>query len=825
MSDLFSPMPLPDRPVLQTADIAAREAAAKQKEIDTRMRERLETGRVQSLHELGVAKETYQLGLQELERDYRREIATKPTRSYARGTSSRARTSYQNIQQNNDRVIVNQEGLRLSTQELSFKVDMRRAANDFIAGFRDSGMTTDEGHEAWGQIVVGLTDNLLFDTNPFVSSLNTTAQKKANTIIGNRTEWVTDQLYREEMKRNERTSEQTARLSFNSALASFVTEWDTEKDGAHGLSSPLQELEEWQFFSELNDDASGEGYIDSYRKLNSYLHREAEDAITRRLGAGAIAETSARMTVGVGRDDSSFTDYVTASMEVLESSELYQSLQTGENEALFGDISVDRIRGDMLSELGTVKANFEEEQKALKEQIDNEWFNGQLQQADQSQLYARMIRAGFTSTQALNRTMTLAEIQGNTGWNTISIMQAESQAEADTRKTWFSNALMQEIESNPGLFGDKQDLQKGLTDLHLQGLIDDPADLKWRKFYDDGMADKKAEFAYLYKRVSNFTNGLEHHFRKKNANLSDPVSLVYKEGIIDRDDADTINAFLKERLDKMIFEPGADGKFLSADGLEDWLKTQFIAYGNQFQWKSGGIGQKRTMPEELKGLVQFRGGEIPELQFQSVVALPGAEQGAAALFLDQKYEGIEGGDEARREFLGMDRGQQLQRAANEIGLRSYPGLYEADEAARTHNLGLLNQMKYEGAIASFRLEGTQAYIQWANNGAYVMRSLDGRGADFDWEYNRNNEMRWADLEYELEQSINAPGFHLTTYYQHPENGDVHEIALAPVTTCVSAANKQCVALAEYSDRINEGSVSIATFPPENTPWALDRSRP
>ena len=43
MSDLFAPMNLPSRPVQQTADIAEREAANRNREIDTRMRERIGT--------------------------------------------------------------------------------------------------------------------------------------------------------------------------------------------------------------------------------------------------------------------------------------------------------------------------------------------------------------------------------------------------------------------------------------------------------------------------------------------------------------------------------------------------------------------------------------------------------------------------------------------------------------------------------------------------------------------------------------------------------------------------------------------------------------
>ena len=58
MSDLFAPMPLPDRPVQQTADIAEREAAAQNREIDTRMRERLETGRQKMIYEFEVVKQT-----------------------------------------------------------------------------------------------------------------------------------------------------------------------------------------------------------------------------------------------------------------------------------------------------------------------------------------------------------------------------------------------------------------------------------------------------------------------------------------------------------------------------------------------------------------------------------------------------------------------------------------------------------------------------------------------------------------------------------------------------------------------------------------------
>ena len=226
MSDLFAPMPLPDRPVQQTADIAERDAANKQKEIDTRMRERLETSRLQSIHEIGVAREGYQTSLKKLEWDYRKSVTQSPS-SFARETRRAATAKYQKSRGlSDDRAEYVAENARLHAQHAGFEVGLEELKHRAIAMQRENRWSVNQTME-WVEPLVherimglsftGNNANLSGVNNEFTEKL----WKESSSVMS----WIIKEAYETSNGIQATATVERAKKTFGEATAQLTSEY------------------------------------------------------------------------------------------------------------------------------------------------------------------------------------------------------------------------------------------------------------------------------------------------------------------------------------------------------------------------------------------------------------------------------------------------------------------------------------------------------------------------------------------------------------------------------------------------------------------------
>ena len=843
MSDLFGPMPLPDRPVLQTADIAAREAAAKQKEIDTRMRERMETSRLQTIHEIGVSKEEYSLSLQELERDYRKDLIeqqSRPSSSYARGTSSRGRTSYQRTQQNNSGLVVNQEKLRLSSQWMRFGTDLRQAANEFVLQWRESDMDMEQGMDAWQNLVVGHVDNLYFNPDQFVSSLNTNAQVEINKLVNARTNWISDQGFKLLGDKQLEQAEADYWESSTSSMAHFTMSVDTKEK--LGIDMRLEDIPSFVELIDYQDHMVEQKFVDPWMNPNSRIHGEIQDAVKGRIVSAALEEAKALVPLldrpgefAVDDDGDPFTtEHLNLRVtSLIEESELWESLQNGPYSQHFGDISIEEISDALGGKMKTLQEQYKKEQDAASDQWHESYLAGEKQDLAGDEVYSQCMNVGGSNTFCWNLGKKHSTEQGSEAWlSNAAIKQAYEEQQLKDQAA-YENSLERILEEDPFVYGTQADTMRPLGDMQSRGLIANANAPKWLDNFDTGMSAEITKHGKALASIDTWGNLLRQEFQGTGASkqrMSDAVIPRYQSGaaVGHRSmSTDELKAQVRSELKERIRNPGEEGALTEAGGLE------FARQRMQFYTKH----MRRRMGQPGKDARARVAGPVRRIEVRPYQPIAGRPTAHAGLLMQSAYT-PEVDEAFVTSWLDMDTTSKHLAAVNAIDLPGYSGNFMDDLHAEQAMTTTLDQIQSDGLINAWELdlESRSLSVQLTDHGAWITRNLDYGEPGFRLTDVRNTGRDIAELSEVVGHSMGFGRAHLTIVTEHPRDGSIHESPSVALTTLERKCDEMTRHLSQCAGDILNGTwqptagqglpkhnydSSIPSFPPQTSRFALE----
>ena len=372
MSDLFAPMPLPDRPVQQTADIAERDAANKQKEIDTRMRERLETSRLQSIHEVGVARQGYQTSLKRLEQDYRKSITQSPS-SFARETRRAATAKYQKSRGlSDDRAEYVVENNRLHAQHAGFEVGLEELKHRAVAMQRENRWSVNQTME-WlePQVHDRIMGMAFTGNNAKLSGVNTEFTEKLWKTSSAVMSWVVKESYETSAGLQTQDVTKAAQQHFG-ALALRLTDEYIPGDTlglnvSYGEDPEFQNLERSMRENFPSLDKAKFNWLDegsdAWKQMGRAWQQRAVNGLVREVTTLLASDTERFNEDGTITKPSHPSEYAKHAMAILLDSKLYQSVD------MVWDLSEKEVRADLdrrltlevadhNTALGTLKAEF-----------------------------------------------------------------------------------------------------------------------------------------------------------------------------------------------------------------------------------------------------------------------------------------------------------------------------------------------------------------------------------------------------------------------------------------------------------------------------------
>ncbi len=182
MSDPFAPTPLPPRPVYQEADIAERQAAAANREIDTRLRESTETGRRKMERGLEVARRDYAERREEIRMDYDRAL-NSPIAQFVSSIPQMALQIYEGIKAQNAQESWNLESGRLQAQSMDAHMALWMLERDTLAKVQTGELDEEDYLEMFYGGAMDIANSMSYSDDSRLAELNGKAQLQVKGFI------------------------------------------------------------------------------------------------------------------------------------------------------------------------------------------------------------------------------------------------------------------------------------------------------------------------------------------------------------------------------------------------------------------------------------------------------------------------------------------------------------------------------------------------------------------------------------------------------------------------------------------------------------------
>ena len=753
MSDLFAPMPLPDRPVQRLADIAEREAANRQREIDTRLQESLETSRLQTMHEIGEAKEQYRTTLEELQQDYRRKALSQPTRTYSRGSSSRGRSYSQASSASNDRVAYNLENARLSGQFNKGKLQLRILADSFARTWQDEGWDDEKGWDNWQTAIEPVIDAMIYSQDERWSSVNTSYQIKMNDYLFKMEERI--HKFREESK-----TSQKAHALQKQASETFleVTNWyamQSPPGDAMGLGMSYDKTPSWDIVEEVFTQESslvGEG---SLLKRNSEPWRMVRNSHIERLSRGAILETTASIEAAKFNQEMhgwSLDDHMQGGLAKAMSSPYYDSVDPWEIDE--GD-----VEENFRSKMAKVVHDNEMENKAG---IANFWGNdleGNHRDMRPREFQQVLMSWGMPAERAWKMAQDHSKRQQDEYWQNFDAIKKEAEELKAEQVAQFSSNLGEALRTNPEWLDNIDDSRVELQRLEAVGFLEPGGSEYFERYLKPGNVailnlhdPSRAVIKDFLKALAQDESTERRGGFLKMASETEAVTSV-----------SSLGSSLYRELDRKILE-GEDGDRLTPDAMVEQTKRTVRHLADR-------IDLKRNTREIITGISISPGGEAQPMTAYAIQPLPGAE----AIFSRSVLDLAEVDEEGLAEYDAMDPERRSVWAINQIPLDSYKGTAD-DDAVHAQNEATLREYRLAGSIRGYVLdmEKGEVLIQLADNGEWHFRQLDSREAVEAQTDLSNALFKGVDVEEGLFEGLNSGSVGLTHEVPNALTGTVFE---------------------------------------------------
>ena len=797
MSDLFSPMQLPKRPVLQTADIAEREAANKQREIDTRMRERMATASLQTRADLAEIKEETQKALQTIEQDYRKKAMQQSSRSFASSSGARARSSYQSVQRSNQPSLYNQEAVRLSFQKVRQDLEGRIGVNPLLRDAEENEWGIAEFADGLQGLWEGIASRAVYSQHPDVATATRNAQISLNNIMLDHSERGIIAL----------DKKATALRGYNMAhekyqLADIAGDEFVDHiagDNPLGILKPIDQDEGWQILQPSLLDLgriTGEHINDR----NSDMWHKTRNLIMRRMHSRTDQEVRGRLI-----NDLSLPTYErkTASQHLadvetqLSSSPFWDSVAPEDK----WDIELGDLHAGNVSRLSTI---IEEETVALEEKNDAftiEYAAGGFRDTAPRALSMILIHElGWTASKAHTFVTRHAKNIGDQpfllGGSATEVAFAAEQAEDQNRRI---SLLRKQLTNHPEMMAGERQIRMTLARLESIGDLPTGAtESLMGKYFNTANASLLAMYAGVRDRFDDFVDIL----------ATDKGTNTWGTGLFptmkDNQDGMSLSSLenvLNEELDEMVLNP-AGGERLDQNGMDEFFRRRVLSL-------AGTMKLTRRTRSRLSGITMIPGGEAQPLTAWRLSGVQDADQAFGGSIM-------ESGD---FDLDAIDRYQALSpemrpvEAVNSIRLGGYTGDPVQDSDKHSQMQSTLLSLRQTGQIHSFRLdpEEREAHIRLSPLGPVYHRDLDAGGIVEKTEEIRTKSRDMTDIVFEQENIVRNTGAGLTAIVDHPETGQPMELSTAAVTTPTNGALallKPLVSLAEKvatlgADKIDE----------------------
>ena len=779
MSDLFGPMPLPDRPVPQFADIAEREAIAKQKEIDTRMRERLETSRVQSIHEIGVAKEEYRTTLQQLEQDFKKEaMRARSIKSYASGISSRSkRVSLASSRGTEDdrRNEVSREKVRLAIQYHGLEIDLAKMLRELPREAMENGWNKAQLADAAQERASQRLGTQVFSQDSYFATQNEKYMLKTIEAVSDWTIAVTKDF-------NERKD--------NSDIA---TNWRNNKENIRtklfyigradqdeiSFDTNIHELSDWKDLKKLAGDPEVAHLWSPLAKREDDLLKgsavggDVQRALVNVVG-GLVSVQAMTAITGVRGDltrtfaHMSDQDHVEQAIANALASPLYESIEEYfENDAQFQK----QLRGDLTGRMAKALQNQEMHDKRNLLQLYIDDTKGLNDGMDVETRIYTLLSFGVPFEEAIKEGQKWGVKQEEKTLEMNEAISAELEAKREENRAEYVSSLRTAIQNHPELFPNSEDTRLALLRMEGQTGPLRPGDGEelFNKYIAGAEKDLLAMYPGLDGQVNDFVDQINADENTKD-NQGLPVFLDKERGMT----ADQFGEDTVEWYQDLILNP-QDGKRPTLEAVQELLDRRLNVFASRLELK------KKTQTN-LGVMTRSPGGEArgTGMAFR-IQPLAGAREVHSDRLLTQ----LDVSEEVRDQFESLPLEERGRFAVRQIQFdRGFDGTETDDEVEIEVRSRLAHLQQNGGPVRRYSVDraGRTAYVQLVHNGETHAILLDDAEAGKTLEDLGNLMIEARVTLEETSQALLAHGASLFYVHTDPSTGEVseHKTALVDV---------------------------------------------
>ena len=747
MSALFAPTPLPPRPVYQEADIAEKAASAANREIDTRLRESVETGRRKMERGFEVARRDYAEAREENRMDYERAL-NSPIAQFVSNIPQMALQIYDGIREKNAKEAWNLEQGRLQSQSMDAHMALWMLERDTLAKAQTEDLSDDEFLEMFYGGAMDIANSLSYSDVANLAELNVAAQLQVKEyILGQAQSFLTkfDAIRKtQQMQAQDGLIRSTAQVRLDAFEQGDFEQWDAweayKNDPANNIAR--QHTQEGGFLYSLEQSAIKGFLVNQGQAQFGFLydqwHNNPSFVPPTDLVTGKPVEWSAKDAINeiyrklFDKDDASLGQFLDLFDERLDASDMRESRD------LLGQ------RATTLEDIGD--SNNARMQQATQRRL----WDGELDGLSLGALYSELRTSGHSNTEA--NTIVLRK-QTEAKNNAIAI-DKELKDRVETAKRdmqdLYSDTLIYDAQTN------WQGSDKFLQEAHRAGALG-ALETGDGKFWADFAAAKDEEMleefqdafttlatAELFLNDQAVTKGLPEgaplHVQDQDGNLV-PVSAIMGRA----------NRTLTEALINGVVGPDGERVFFKTrDDAVIYAKTlvarQIDPYMPQERpglWKIFGGAPRET--EDLRSHVDYDADyEAPgTVRAQPLVGME--IQSANALVVNSNIERLE-------EFQSLSTNdERLRFAANSLNLTRYGQGLTAEDVGRidSDNYLRLSRAQDNGYIDSFGLDRGTAVVRFAKDGRAVVLDLHELPAD---EYKAKIERDWREFNMWMEEA-------------------------------------------------------------------------
>ena len=809
MSDLFAPMNLPSRPVQQTADIAEREAANRNREIDTRMRERIGTAAGEMERELKQIEVDEQERLYAAELERQRKAARKMRQQITLGLGKRPSTFNKSIagianQQLADSQNPQQAGqlekARLDTQHNGYDFYLFNQRNDILTKMVTGQIDNNQAVEMWQGIVQDGGDRLHFDMHPYFSGYTTSAMTKANKTALTHTKWLFGKAHEADRSNRVTLIEQTNSQQANSAGVAFSSTQDTDIEGDPlGLGGELSTSDSWNVYENTVQSMSNvtgrsiyDRGSDQWKRTNGHLEKRFANAAVLEARTSYLNELK---NYRAGDRVSSITEHLNDALSRISTSDMW-----ADAEAKGFITSPNKINGHAQVSLSRALQLERRHNVASLDELNMELMDGAWEGRPGSELYLHARNIGVPEPKAKSMAERHAKNEASALLELNDTFREAAELERLQSQTVLEDELINLVVFDREYLGTQEELTISLRRAEAMGELDEGAADRITSLSEKSMANLiKDNYSASFSLIDDYITTLSGD-RKLEQRSS--ITTGYSRGLQQlfpvmtngsrAQSLATIKHNLREGLiDRIRAGEEEGGARLTSDSMLE-------ATARDLQRLSGHMKLTNVTRDKVTNAVFSQNQEAAPLQGYRMQALAPLEK-AFGENIVERY----GGEAALMDYQDLTPDRRASYAAKMIPWAAYSGDLEADTEANNTNRQIASELRASGFARSIEIDPIEreAIIQLANRGEFVTISLDEEqmlsnvsrlGADL---------TAAEDVELAVEDELSLGHSALFVEVEDPNTGAKYPIPTTAVETVVRTVENVALTVLAIAEEI------------------------